>query len=288
LKYSVVIPTYNRAGFLKKAMDSVLGQSFGDFELIIVDDGSGDSTSALIEKCEDNRVRYFYQQNRGPASARNAGLKKERGEYIAFLDSDDWWLQNKLERSRGAIERYPEYSVFHTQEKWFRNGRVLNQKKIHAKPSGYIFEECLRLCCVSMSTAVLKREVFETVGFFDEDLPVCEDYDFWLRVSVKYPVCLIDEVLTEKEGGHPDQVSKRFPAMDRFRIKSIANLIESGALDEGKREKALQALQRKYRIYANGCLKRGKLSEGKAYLKLMGAVTDGKSKSESEGKTVPI
>ncbi|MFC2061357.1 glycosyltransferase family 2 protein [Elusimicrobiota bacterium] len=264
-KYSVIIPSYNRKLFLGKAVETVLSQSYAEFEIIIIDDGSTDGTKELLEKYEDERIRYIYQDNRGVSSARNRGLKEAQGEYIAFLDSDDWWHRDKLTETDLAVEDNPEYLIFHTQEKWYRNGKVLNQKKIHEKPSGYIFENCLKLCSVSISTAAVKREIFEDIGSFAEDLPVCEDYDLWIRISAKYPVYLIDKVLTLKEGGHKDQLSRKYPGMDKFRIKAICRLMDSGTLDKEQYKIAFEELSRKCKIYSEGCIKRGKQTEGSRY-----------------------
>ena len=123
-KYSVIIPSYNRKLFLEKAVKSVLKQSVRDFELILVDDGSEDSTVDMIRGFTDKRIRYYYIDNRGSAGARNYGIARSSGELLAFLDSDDWWLKNKLEETEKAVSENPLYKIFHTQEKWFRGGKV--------------------------------------------------------------------------------------------------------------------------------------------------------------------
>ncbi len=272
--FSVIIPVYNRPVFVRKAISSVLNQSFEDFELIVVDDGSIDGTSDSVKSFRDSRVEYIYQENSGVSRARNRGISESRGRLIAFLDSDDWWLKEKLKVCFEIIEKQFKYRVFHTQEKWYRGGKVLNQKKKHRKPHGNVFKRCLRLCCISMSTAVLRREVFDDFGFFDESLPACEDYDFWLRVSAKNPVFLIDEVLTEKEGGHRDQQSKRYAGMDTFRIKAIKKIIDSGELEKKQPAQALEELERKVEIYVNGCLKRGKRREAQKYMGMLQSCRD--------------
>ncbi len=268
-QYSVIIPVYNRQKLIGKSLNSVLVQSLYDFELIVVDDGSTDGTGNTVKNFTDSRIRYIRQPNAGPAAARNRGVRESRGKYIAFLDSDDWWLKNKLEDTSTAVNENPGYLIFHTQEKWYRDGKVLNQKKKHAKPSGYVFKRCLELCCISISTAVVRRDLFEKTGFFDEKLPACEDYDFWLRASVFYPVFLIDKVLTEKEGAHEGRLSQN-PGLDRYRIHSVKNLIDSGVLDEKKKNLALEHLRIKCKIYSGGCFKRGKHKEGNRYAEIAG------------------
>lgn len=266
-KISVIIPTYNREDFINATVDSVLNQKFKNFELIVVDDGSTDNTKTNLDKYLD-KIIYIYQENKGPASARNRGIKRAKGEYIAFLDSDDKWTCDKLEETNKCISNNPNIKVFHTQEKWYENGRIHNPKKKHKKPTGYIFGNCLKICSVSISTAIIKKSVFEDIGCFDETLPVCEDYDFWLRVSFKYPVYLIDKVLTIKDGGRNDQLSMRYHSKDKFRVDSIKRLIENNDLNKDKYFKALKELRKKCSIYGNGCMKRNKTEEGIYYLNI--------------------
>ncbi|MEA3506602.1 MAG: glycosyltransferase [Elusimicrobiota bacterium] len=269
VKYSVVIPTYNRAKYLEKAVNSVLNQSFRDFELIVIDDGSTDSTPEIIKSWPSGLITYIRQPNRGVSAARNRGIKAAGGDYIAFLDSDDWWLKDKLKETDRAIRDNPGYYIYHTRERWFRSGKIHNPKKIHKKPSGEIFAGCLKLCCVSMSTAVIRKELFNKIGYFDEELPACEDYDFWLRAAINFEVFLIDKILTEKEGGHKDRQSKKFYGMDRFRIKSIAGVMDSGRLSSEKYPLAFEELKKKCSIYVSGCLKRGKREEAQKYKEII-------------------
>ncbi len=275
-RISVIIPTYNRCRFLKKAVESVLGQDQRgiDVELIVVDDGSTDTTGRLLAAYGD-RLRVIRQDNRGPAAARNTGIRAASHPLIAFLDSDDWFAPDKLARQLGAMARHPEFLLSHTQEIWYRQGRLLNQKKKHRKRHGFIFDHCLQLCAVSMSTVIIHRLVFDDVGFFAEDFPCCEDYDFWLRVSCKYPFLLIDAPLTLKEGGRADQVSSRFRVgMDRYRIEAIRRLLARRCLPDDLRELAVAELARKCRIYGNGCLKHGRRDEGCRYLELAASLEE--------------
>lgn len=266
--FSIVIPTFNRKPFLKKALESVLGQTFPDWELIIVDDGSNDETDGLVLSYNDSRIKYIYQENRGPSSARNHAIKESAGNYICPLDSDDWWDKDKLKTHIEYIKAYPEYKIFHTQEIWHRGGQILQQKQKHKKPSGSIFPQCLPLCCVSISTAAIHRSVFPDVGMFDEGLPACEDYDFWLRVSLKYKVMLIDKQLTLKDGGRPDQLSQR-PGLDRYRIIALEKLLKNDTLTNEQKETVQNELFRKIKIYLAGCVKRNKIEEAEYYQKLL-------------------
>ncbi|MBI4845848.1 MAG: glycosyltransferase [Candidatus Omnitrophica bacterium] len=259
--FSIIIPTYNRSDFLKKAVASVLNQSFKDFELIIIDDGSEDETESFIRTINDPRLKYIKQPHQGVSFSRNSGVKAATGSFICFLDSDDWFKPDKLKKTYDYIKRYPEYKIFHTEEIWYRNKELLTQKTIHKKPDGYVFKNALKLCCISISTAAISREIFTQIGMFDENLPACEDYDFWLRVSAEFPVKLIPEFMTEKKGGHQDQLSKKHPAMDKFRIYSIKKIIDNNRLSDEQRLLAVKELERKCIIYIKGAKKRDKSKE---------------------------
>lgn len=265
MEFSVIIPTFNRRAFLEKAVNSVLAQSFSDFELIVIDDGSTDSTKGLMALYKDKRIIYVYQKNHGVSTARNKALTLAKGNYIAFLDSDDWWKKEKLEKATEYIERYPDINIFHTEEIWFRNGKLLNQKKKHKKPSGFVYKNALSLCCISISTAVIKKGVFETVGTFDETLEACEDYDFWLRATNKYEVKLIPDALTLKDGGRPDQLSSKIWGLDRFRIKALEKMLASEMLTKSDYKITFKEFEKKCEIFALGAEKRGKLEEAKFY-----------------------
>jgi glycosyltransferase involved in cell wall biosynthesis len=265
---SVIIPTYNREQRLRKAIDSVLAQTYPYFELIVVDDGSEDKTSELVSSYEADIV-YIKQANKGPAAARNRGIQAARYNLVAFLDSDDRFSADKLQVQISAMQDKPAYLVSHTEETWYRHGRLLNQKKKHKKNSGHIFRQSLVICAVGMSTVMMHRKIFDRYGFFDEDFPCCEDYDLWLRVSAEQKFLLVNEPLTLKDGGRDDQLSSIYRmGMDRFRIKAIKKILESPSLTEKQRHFAMKELERKCMIYGNGCIKHGRAAEGSYYLGL--------------------
>lgn len=271
---TVIIPTYNRAALLPKAIESVLNQSYAPFELIVVDDGSEDDTETLVAGY-GRAVRYIRQPNRGPAAARNQGIRAASHELLAFLDSDDWFDPAKLEVQVAAMQACPGIGVSHTDELWFRRGTLLNQKKKHQRTGGDLFERCLRLCVVGMSTVMVRRPIFERHGLFDEDLPCCEDYEYWLRISVIQPFLHVNQVLTYKNGGRPDQVSWQYRmGMDKYRIRAIRKLLASGRLKPTQARQAEVELARKCRIYGNGCIKHGRIDEGRSYLDLSSSIID--------------
>jgi len=267
LEVSVIIPTYNRGWILKEAIDSVLAQEFRDFELIVVDDGSTDNTPQILESYAQD-LTVIRQPNRGVSAARNRGIVAANGRLISFLDSDDLWLPRKLSSQVNFFNSNPEAVINQTEEIWIRNGVRVNPKTRHHKPSGMIFEQSLALCLVSPSAVMMKRFLFDAVGLFDEDLPACEDYDLWLRISWRYPVHLIETPLIIKRGGHADQLSKA-PGLDKFRIRALKNIIESGHLEEASYQAAVRTLQEKCTIFAGGCRKRGKDAEAQYFEELV-------------------
>jgi glycosyltransferase involved in cell wall biosynthesis len=263
---SVIIPTFNRAWCLAEAVDSVLAQDFRDFELIVVDDGSTDGTEGLLAGY-GSALTVLRRENSGVSAARNRGIAAARGELIAFLDSDDLWLPQKLSTQVEFFRSRPQALICQTEEVWVRNGRRVNPRRRHRKPAGMIFEPSLELCLVSPSAVMLRRELIERVGFFDETLSACEDYDLWLRVSCRYPVDLIDTALIVKRGGHPDQLSQAW-GLDRFRIASLSKLLAGDLLTPGQRQAAASMLAQKCAVYAGGCRKRGRAAEAQRYMEM--------------------
>jgi len=262
---SVVIPSYNRALFLKEAIDSVVAQDFEDFEIIVVDDGSTDTTHELLKSYP--QVCTVTKGHCGVSAARNAGIAKATGRFLAFLDSDDLWLPEKLGVQMSFFNRHPNALICQTEEIWIKNGVRVNPKMRHNKPSGMIFERSLELCLVSPSAVMMRRGLFDEVGWFDETLPACEDYDLWLRVACRFPIYLIDTPLVIKRGGHKDQLSRQ-PGLDRYRIYALVKILETppeGGLKATQRKAAIEALSKKCTIYAAGCLKRGRVDEAREY-----------------------
>lgn len=265
---SVIIPTFNRELKVARAVASVLYQRFTDYEIIVVDDGSDDDTRTSLKQFGKQITRIVHSENRGVSAARNTGIQNTDAPFIAFLDSDDYWLPGKLETQMDFFSTEPEAVICQTEEIWIRNGRFANPAKKHRKPTGDLFNPSLKLCLISPSAVMVKRTLLEKVGLFDESLPACEDYDLWLRIACGYPVHLIKEWQVVKEGGHSDQLSTKYRGMDRFRIEAIVKLLKSGALNLEQAEEAMAELSRKCIIYGKGCLKRKKIEEGRYYLAL--------------------
>ncbi len=294
LEVSVIIPAFNRRGLLPRALDSVLAQQGVSFEILVVDDGSTDGTREMIREKYPS-VDYFFQANQGPSAARNRGVERSRGEWIAFLDSDDEWLSGKLKAQLDFSRENPGFLVHQTEEIWVRNGRRVNPMKKHQKAGGFIFEECLPLCIVSPSAAILHRSLFEEAGLFDESLPACEDYDLWLRIAARFPIGLLEKPYVIKYGGHADQRSHEFPAMDKFRIQALVKILKSAVLNPSQERAALKMLEKKSRIYVQGALKRQKTKEAEEIKSLIVDLLDGPAPAgprpcgiNSHGKLAPL
>jgi len=260
---SIIIPTYNRAHTLMRALDSVVAQTDQDIDIIVVDDGSTDDTPTLVTSRYLN-VTYINQHNRGVSAARNTGIKQAKGEWIALLDSDDAWHHSKLEQQFCELKKTNK-RICHTNEIWYRHGKRVNAMKKHEKRGGWIFQYNLPFCRISPSSVVIHRSIFEHVGLFNETLPACEDYDLWLRICAHYPVLYLDKPLTLKYGGHADQLSKAHWGMDRFRIQALRDLLDSQVLTPDDELAARTMLAKKISLYIKGATKRNKQAEINQY-----------------------
>ncbi|VEN75072.1 Glycosyl transferase [Candidatus Desulfarcum epimagneticum] len=263
---SVIIPVFNRPRMVAEAADSVLSQDFRDFEIIAVDDGSTDETPRVLGEY-GSRITALRQKNQGVSAARNAGVAASSGKYLAFLDSDDLWLFGKLSAQTAYFKNKPGARICQTDEIWIRDGKRANPGKRHRKESGDIFKRSLELCLVSPSAVMMDRRLFDEFGPFDETLPACEDYDLWLKISSRHLVGLVPRPLVIKRGGHGDQLSKT-PFLDSLRIASLSRLLESGGLSNRQRREAAAVLRQKCRIWAAGCVKRGRTREAGRYTAL--------------------
>lgn len=248
---SVVIPVHNRADKLKTALLSVYEQTCQPDEVIVVDDGSTDDLSLLKKKYP--QVHWIHQSHQGVSAARNAGIKQASGKWIAFLDSDDRWIPEKLEKQFALLANSPHLRIIHSKEQWIRHGQEIDSEKYLTYPDGEFFLPSLEKCVVGPSTVLVERKPLEEVGGFDENLPVCEDYDLWLRIARKYPIGLCPERLTIKTGGHGDQLSTRYWGMDRFRITALKKHLDSHRY----LATVLQTIITKCEVLCTGAKKRG-------------------------------
>lgn len=267
-KVSIIIPTHNRRELVKRAIHSALEQSYTDYELIVVDDGSSDGTMADLQE-NFPMLRLFQLDGKGVSSARNLAAQKANGEWLAFLDSDDAWHPEKLRLQMQALKTRPNYHLCHTNEIWMRNNKRVNPMQKHRKMGGWIFIPCLQLCLISPSSALINKEIFFNLGGFDESLPACEDYDLWLRYTSRYPVLYLEDALTVKYGGHEDQLSQSCWGMDRFRITALQKILATQVLNQEERQAAINVLRDKIAVYLLGAKKRRKKKEVQHYKNIL-------------------
>ena len=253
---SVIIPTFNRILSVERAIISVNKQTLPPQEIIVIDNGSTDGTSNYLKKKFPN-LKIVYETKKGVSSARNRGIIEAKSFWIAFLDSDDEWLPKKLENQMNAYKKNSkDFSLIHCDEYWIKNKKYINPQKKHKKKGGYIFFECVDICCISPSSVLIKKSKLIEAGLFDCKLKACEDYDLWLRICLFDPVLFLDQKLLNKYGGHDDQLSKKYWGMDRFRIYSLEKILYNYDIDEQKREKIIEKLKEKLLILINGAKKR--------------------------------
>ncbi len=253
----VILPTFNRAYCLDRSIASVLAQTHQHLKLFIIDDGSTDETRDVIQKyLSDPRVHYLVKTNQGVSAARNYGIRQAQAEWIALIDSDDEWLPQKLQTQVSFIHQNPTYNFVHSNEIWIRSGVRVNAPKRFDKSNHDIFQRSLEHCLISPSTVLMKKALCEQHGLFNEEFIVCEDYDLWLKILATEDVGFIEQFLIKKHGGHADQLSTKYPAMDYWRIRSMVNLLEQEpSLDEHKKLLLKGEISKKAGILLAGYLK---------------------------------
>lgn len=258
----IIIPVYNREGWLAQSLSSVVAQTYPHWELFIVDDGSTDGTQQICAQwaARDPRIQWVSQARSGVSAARNRGVAMGQAPWVAFLDSDDQWKPEKLKRQVQQILESPDLRFFHCDEIWIRNGVRVNPHKKHKKSGGQLFLKSLPLCCISPSAALIHRGLFEELGGFREDFTVCEDYDLWLKVTERDEVGFLDEALVVKQGGHSDQLSRQMHSMDHYRCWSLMNTLERGRITEEQRQAVIKILLKKLSVLMGGARKHQNLA----------------------------
>ena len=256
INVSVIIPTFNRVKFLSRCINSVLNQTYPVDEIILVDNKSTDGTVNYIKE-KFKKVKVLIEKNKGVSSARNLGIVNSKNNWITFLDSDDEWMPDKIKKQIELLKNLNyKISFIHTNEKWIRNNKYLNQKKKHTKKGGYIFRDCLNICKISPSSTLIKKSLFDQYGLFDTKFKVCEDYELWLRLTSKIEIGYIAEDLVKKNGGHSDQLSKKYWGLDRYRVKALEKLILTNNIKVEYKIMALKELIKKINILILGAINR--------------------------------
>jgi glycosyltransferase involved in cell wall biosynthesis len=276
---TAIMPVYNRPDQALEALKSVLAQTYRPLEFIIGDDGSDDHTVDVLKvymqdkhETEDLQVRILEQDHSGfPGVVRNRCAHESRGDFLAFLDSDDLWLPQKLSRQYEALHKNsPQCLVSHTREEWNRRGRIISQSGMNHKREGFIFSDARKKCIIGPSTVMISKELYRQSGGFRDDLEIAEDYEYWLRLTSAFDVGFLDEALTVKRAGHPDQLSEMYGHIEIFRIRGLKDLVDQNFFPPELQKKAALELSRKCLVYGRGCLKREKKEEGLEYLDLAG------------------
>ena len=259
---SVIIPTYNRAHLIDRAITSVLNQTYQDLEIIVIDDGSTDNTEEVIRSFPDKRVNYIkHKKNKGVSSARNTGIKVAKGKYIAFLDSDDEWLSEKLGKQIKVLQnKSPEVGVAYSDVLYIdENGKNMNRKLLNPKKEGYIYEDLLGGNCVGTpSTLLIKKECFNRVGLFDDLLNGQGDWDMWIRIA-KYYRFVFTEVPLVKYRLHSNRISENL----ELQIITSNRILVKYANELKKRRSVHSKL---YFNIGNIFCRIGKTKEGQRYL----------------------
>lgn len=259
---SVIVPTFNRAATLLRALNSVAVQTYREWELLVVDDGSTDGTAEVVRQWLENRnladrARLLPPlENQGVSRARNRGAEAARGEWLAFLDSDDEWLPDRLERQMPLTK---QFKIIHGEEIWIRNGVRVNAMTKHKKSGGRIFTRCVDLCCVSPSAVLVEKNLFHLMSGFREDFPVCEDYELWLRIAARYEIGFVEAPILHKFGGHEDQLSRRYKAMDFFRVKALISHLDSTKITREERIHVAESILKRCQILVQGYRKHGRV-----------------------------
>ncbi|MBI4494288.1 MAG: glycosyltransferase [Chloroflexi bacterium] len=228
---SVVIPTYNRAKYLVQAVESVLGQTFRDFELIVVDDGSTDDTAHVLAPYAD-RLSYVYQRNRREGAARNTGIRLARGDYVAFLDSDDLWLPGKLAQDLAAFQAAPDSGLVYSAAEFVADdGSVLRRRLPH--PEGDVFARLALENFIPLSTATVRRACLREAGGFreDPDLSGTYDWELWVRLAARYRFAYGPRVATHIRA-HAGNMLSDASHMERAMLRGVELVLANPTLGE--------------------------------------------------------
>lgn len=246
-----------------KAINSVLEQTYRAIEIIVIDDGSTDGTDELFPI---QGIKYYKIEHSGfPGHIRNIGVDYSICEYIAFLDSDDIWFKDKLEKQVHYYNKHKHTRLLHTKELWIMNGRTISQKKRKHKKCGDVFKESLQGCILGPSTVLMEKGLFNEFNGFNPTIEVGEDYDLWLRITNTIEIDYLDEELITKNAGHGDQLSFKYGYIEPFKIEVLEGLISNFNFTKSNYKTAIESLITKYDIVINGCNKRSNSIEARLY-----------------------
>ncbi len=272
----VVIPAFNREEMLMRAIKSVLDQTYPDFRLVVVDDASTvdmDEPKHFVQSPGHDWLTL--DRNSGPARARNVGADFCQWDWVCFLDSDDEWHPEKLERQVAWHQQNPEVRISQVKEKWVRNGREIKRPAHWKQKEGDLFSESVQRCSIGPSCVMIRHDLWSESGGFNEFYRACEDYELWLRICASDPIGLVDgDFLAVKNAGHGDQLSEIIPALDRYRVLALLELLVKDDLSDPQRDWAVQGVVNKGMIMAKGAAKRGKQKEVEFFQTAVGQIEE--------------
>lgn len=211
---SVIIPTYNREKYIARAIDSVKKQIYENIEIIVINDGSTDNTKEVLKKYKDDITLLYHRTNKGSSFARNKGLKKAQGDYIAFLDSDDYWTANKVGSQVSHLHNNPDILVCHTNWNIMVNDKI-SQPKIKEYNDGYIFNTMLQYCAMLPSTTMIHKDVIKNIGYINTKFVLGDIYHYLIKITSKYNVIYDHRKMAVKEDFTDNQLSKKLSPVDR-------------------------------------------------------------------------
>ncbi len=243
---SVIMPAFNSERYIAEAVESVLQQSYKNFELIIVNDGSTDRTDEILQKYS-NGIHYIKQPNLGVSAARNKGILASHGEYVSFLDSDDLWFKETIKLQHTFLTSHPEVGLVYGEMQLFDHTGPLSNDWVTServpRPEGYIFKDLILSCLFGLSTVMVRKDVLNNVGVFDPNLPAGEDYELWLRISSKYKIGYIPDRLMMYRR-HPASLTTSAPPLKPWDILVAEKTLKTHP-DESKQINPF-LLQRKF------------------------------------------
>jgi glycosyltransferase involved in cell wall biosynthesis len=200
-KFSIIIPLFNKEKHIQKTIESVLTQTFQDYEIIIINDGSTDKSCLIVERFKDSRIKFYSQKNAGAAAARNSGIKTAIGEYISFLDADDYWFPNYLDEVFKLITDFPNCGMYCSRYKIkLSKNHIINTNLNDTLEDNFrgivpdFFKSSLKFRVALTSAVSIKKELIEKTGFFNEDLVPCEDLDYWIKMGINFPVAITNKI----------------------------------------------------------------------------------------------
>ncbi len=262
---SVIIHTYNNEKFIAETIESVLNQTYKDYEIIIVDDGSVDGTRDALSPYKQ-KIRYHYKENGGIASAKNTGISLSEAEFVAFLDHDDLWVSDKLQLQMECFKENPQVGLVYAQYTSFRDSKELRTKPEKGY-SGWIFKELLAKSFIQTSTVVVKKECLNAVGPYDESFSLGDEYDMFLRISKKFQCGFVDKGLTRYRV-HDTNASNNDFLFDNENLGVYKKIYDNFTDLDAEEKKILRKRIARYSMkVAEGLNSQGKLDESKKYQK---------------------